>query len=110
MSEKHLWEYDHPYYCDEGDYDEQFVSWQAFIDEMGNADKDLNLLFRWDWKQDEYYDNVLLLYFIQQRKGRLVSFRVAMQNEDEENVKQYLLPHKQHMDALWLPIKVDDHD
>ena len=66
--DKHLWEFDHPYYCSEGNYYKNglntlFESWEAFAqpskgrsfnDEWNllyDFDDDLNLLFRWDWKK-----------------------------------------------------------
>lgn len=60
----HLWEYDHPYYCHEGNYlhvpyqnpeitvHKVLPSWEAFKggdDSYYDADRDQNLLFRWDW-------------------------------------------------------------
>ena len=75
MTEKHLWEYDHPYYCAEGNYfrgghHERFDSWEHFAQptsgkfmEEGNLlydfDADLNFLWRWDWQmadQEDYFD------------------------------------------------------
>ena len=66
MSELHLWEYDHPYYCSQGNYfrnglHEAFGSWEDFAQPAGfvqgipsgnvlyDFDDDLNFLFRWDW-------------------------------------------------------------
>lgn len=92
--EKHLWEYDHPYYCNEGNYLaspvrdaelncwQEYESWQDFHDDWGDTDPDLNLVFRWDWKAwhlewpEDYPDeegrterHQLLLYFMLQRKA-----------------------------------------
>ena len=73
---KHLWKFDHPYYCSEGNFfknglNNQFESWADFAqpsegknmfrDEWNllyDYDPDLNLLWRWDWKKadpDNYY-------------------------------------------------------
>lgn len=72
---KHLWETDHPYYCNEGNYfkagmHDRFASWDAFaqpfsfgkgLEGVGNMlydfDDDLNFLYRWDWNRvdpDDY--------------------------------------------------------
>lgn len=54
VSKTHLWEIDHPYYCNEGNYfsvgcGEHYNRWQDFIDEQGDNDLDMNLVFRFDW-------------------------------------------------------------
>lgn len=84
---RRLWEIEHPYYCEQGNYyarDEtiqKYGSWADFIASEGDADMDLNLVFRWDWKRaegasaqraeaDEYYRaETLELFFMGQRKG-----------------------------------------
>ena len=58
MTLKHLWEVDHPFYCNEGNYyadgcGSECASWADFIASMGDADLDMNLLFRFDWKESE---------------------------------------------------------
>lgn len=68
---KHLWEYDHPYYCEIGNflkngYHSEFESWADFAQEVSGhfidlkgsilfdpAFDELNLLFRWDWRHYE---------------------------------------------------------
>ena len=71
--QKRLWEFDHPYYCSEGNYfsagqHEVFESWAAFatpsaqssLEDIGNLlydfDDDLNLLWRWDWRRPDPSD------------------------------------------------------
>lgn len=54
-----LWEVDHPYYCNQGNYfdngcGEKYTTWADFYSEMGGSDPDMNLLFRWDWQECEY--------------------------------------------------------
>ncbi len=58
-----LWEVDHPYYCNQGNYfappgecGAKYKSWGDFLDEMGTSDKDMNLAFRWDWTECEDCD------------------------------------------------------
>ena len=52
---RHLWDFDHPYYCSESNYysnepGQTWESWVDFVNEgMYDSDPDLNLLFRWDW-------------------------------------------------------------
>lgn len=100
--DKHLWEHDHPYYCSEGHYAEAFSSWEAFLDEMGDSDMDLNLLFRWDWMRDEQ-ENVMRLFFVQQRKGLIASCCVAVQDGDEDSIKAFLRARWAHLNELWMP-------
>lgn len=61
---KHLWEIDHPYYCNEGNYfasngdlsASHFKSWADFIEENADADFDMNLVFRFDWVEGEDHE------------------------------------------------------
>src|SRR4030066_677231 len=86
---KHLWEVDHPYYCEQGNYysnrddGTHSSSWGEFMQEFKDADFDMNLLFRWDWlpkerdgnnkpvwNDDIYYrDGELVVFWMGQRKG-----------------------------------------
>jgi hypothetical protein len=127
---KHLWEYDHPYYCTEGNYlyspvrhsdvtvHDQLPSWEAFK-ESGwfDNDRDLNLLFRWDWKAwhlefpEDYPDEQgrteshdLQLYFMLQRKAFCRSVYVAVTPEDEPEVRAWLEECAKTIRAIWEPI------
>lgn len=122
MSAKHLWEVDHAYYCSENNYYSnechfQFKSWQDFMDEMDDADLDYNLIFRWDWKEndpetdeptykgDDYYRNGrLYLFTMHQRKGRFVCSEIEVCRADESAVIEYLRPRLAHLMALWEPL------
>ena len=123
---KHLWECEHSYYCEEANYFaslsdktiREFKSFSAFLSEEGDADKDRNLLFRWDWTEDDgegdnqcsyngddYYRNgKLSLFFMGQRKGLYRSVMVEVCRSDEANVIKYLAPRWQHMQELWAPL------
>jgi hypothetical protein len=124
---KHLWEYDHPYYCTEGNYlhssyqkphiesHSELASWQEFK-ESGwfDNDRDLNLLFRWDWKAwhleepEDYPDgkehHQLLLFFVLQRKAFNRSMHVNVTPADEAEVRAWLTDCAKTMRALWEPI------
>ena len=120
-----LWEIDHPYYCNEGNYyaaDNRshpivFGTWSQFLDEFGNADFDLNLLFRWDWKEgeespensnftgDPYYRNgTLLLFWMGQRKGLYFWSEISVCRADEDAVRAFLQPRLDHLIKLWAPL------
>lgn len=121
---KHLWEVDHAYYCNEGNYYSnecgfEYKSWQDFIEEMGGVDKDYNLLFRWDWTEEDddgepnfkgdvnYRNGKLKLFWMHQRKGRYVYNIVEVCRADEPAVIAYLTPFWQHLRDLWMPLTTD---
>ena len=128
---KHLWEYDHPYYCNEGNYlhspmqhsnvvvHETFPSWQEFKESGGfyDADRDMNLLYRWDWKAwhlvfpEDYPDevgrtehHVLHLYFMLQRKALCRSLYIEVTAADEPEIRAWLGECAKTVRALWEPL------
>lgn len=116
---KHLWEYDHPYYCEEGNFykvdcHDKFESWAEFTETLFHGgDRDLNLLFRWDWKLwggDDVDDlpegerrHELLLFFVLQRKAILCSASIDVTPEDEPAVREWLAECAKTITALWEP-------
>lgn len=128
---KHLWEYDHPYYCSAGNYlyspmhhrdmsvHDQVDSWESFKNDYGfhDADRDLNLLFRWDWKAwhlefpEDYPDeegrtekHELMLFFMLQRKALCRSIHIAVTPEDEPEIRAWLEECAKTVRALWEPL------
>lgn len=118
---KHLWEVDHAYYCNDGNYyardcGSEHKSWGEFIAEEGDADLDMNLVFRWDWKEgedqglgeytgDDYYRHARLhLYFMGQRKGAFRYSIVEVCRADEPAIIAYLQPRLDHLMSLWAPM------
>lgn len=108
--EVHLWEYEHPYYCEQGNYYKtglhlNHASWQEFVDdtEYVTGDREANLLFRWDWHRDgdEHY---IRLFFILQRKGLNCSHDVAVIDEDEAEIRAFLGECAEVMRATWEPL------
>ncbi len=127
--QKHLWECKHPYYCTEGQYFSSqanyptiwpFDTWEDFIGEMGAADEDYNMLFRWDWEEPEEDDEgeplppfsgdvnerngKLKLFFMVQRKGFHSTSIVNVCRADETAVIEYLKPKLAHLKSLWEPL------
>lgn len=107
----HLWEVEHSYYCEEGNYFEQgcntkYDSFADFLEESGYIDLDYNLLFRWDWKkgEEEEEGDTLSLFWMQQRKGKYVSETIKVTEADEPAVRAFLQRAFNHLAALWLPI------
>jgi hypothetical protein len=112
----HLWESDHPYYAAEGSYfatgwHAEYESWADFIEEQGENDLDLNLLYRWDWEVPEPGDEPgesVALFFIHQRKACTRSARVAVTREDEPSVREYLTVRAAHLRTVWAPLLGED--
>ena len=120
-----LWEADHPYYCNEGNYyargnDQpvaRYRTWAEFMAEEGDSDPDYNLLFRWDWREredwghgtefngDENYRNgVLLLFWMGQRKGLYRWSEVEVCRADEPAIREFLAARFEHLKSLWEPL------
>ncbi len=126
MSAKHLWEVDHPYYCNEGNYfarescESLYRSFADFLEAEGGGDMDLNLLFRWDWTETVYDDEGdekpsfngdvnyrngrLKLFWMGQRKGLYRWSIVDVCRADEPQVIEYLRPRFLHLVSLWSPL------
>ena len=119
----HLWEIDHPYYCNEGNYyasgsalydvHAEYESWHDFIADWGATDPDLNLVFRWDWKRDsgEYLEegeepepDKLYVFWVLQRKAILRSTVCVVTEADEPAVREWLASRAQTIAAVWEPI------
>lgn len=117
-----LWEVEHPYYCNEGNYclngcGGQYKSWQTFADEEGDGDFDMNLLFRWDWREGgdwghgaefngdvNYRNGVLLLFWMGQRKGFYRWSEIEVCRADEPVIREFLQPRLEHLLRLWEPL------
>lgn len=122
MPDQHLWEIDHPYYCAEGNYFKAgqhaiFESWADFTETLFHSyDRDLNLLFRWDWQsyrrspdpllQDDSADDELLLFFVLQRKACLCSVGIKVTDADEPAVRKWLTGCAQTITTLWEPLNL----
>lgn len=124
---KRLWEINHPYYCNEGNYFARdtdchtyYPRWQDFVEEQGDSDLDMNLVFRFDWesprkdgdpdepiewKGDENYRDCLLkLFYMGQRKGIYRWVTVDVCRADEPAVREWLKTRWDHMRLLWEPL------
>jgi hypothetical protein len=120
----HLWEVDHPYYCNEGNFYapgndqpcDSHKSWADFLADYNYADFDLNLVFRFDWVEgedhdlpayngDPYYRNGhLKIFWMGQRKGLYRWSTVEVCRADEEAVLAFLKPRWEHLKKLWEPV------
>lgn len=124
-----LRESDHPYYCTEGNYyfsparstgevHTTYNSWADFIDDWGNTDPDMNLVFRWDWQKPdpsdyEPYDigippETLQVFWVLQRKAILRSTECVVTPEDEPAVRAWLEDRARTVAAIWAPISLGE--
>ena len=118
---KHLWEYDHPYYCSEGNWFKRdqhtlFGSWDEFVDTtmFYGGDRDQNLLIRWDWiswpggiPTRRCAATAPTNYCCSsscQRKALQCSVAVAVTDEDEPRVRLFLEECAETMRATWEPL------
>lgn len=117
---KHLWEADHPYYCNEGNYfkndcGDEFKTWALFYEAYHDADFDMNLVFRFDWREGEdwnagkftgdvnYRNGRLLIFWMGQRKGLYRWSEISICRADESAVIEFLKPRYDHLRKLWEP-------
>ncbi len=119
---KHLWEVEHPYYCNEGNYfkngtGDRYNSFSDFLGEYHDADFDMNLIFRFDWDEtnygteestyngdDNYRNGILKIFWMGQRKGLYRHTLVEVCRADEPEVLKFLQPRWEHIVSLWEPI------
>lgn len=108
----------HDYYCSDSNYNglafnTTYLTFQDFYNEMGNADDDMNLVFRFDICEkdsDEIYNDskdskyYMEIFIIQQRKGRFVPFMIEnVYEEDFSLIKEYLQKKYNKINNLWSP-------
>lgn len=114
---KHLWEAEHPYCAETGNYyatgcHYEYESWLDFLRDMESElpldeNLNLNMVYRWDWipksdnPEDEQPFDELRLYVIHQRKARNVSFSIAVTPEDEPEIKEYLKIRFDYLMKVW---------
>jgi len=114
---KHLWEVEHDYYChEENFFSNDTVDHCESIDEFmtvhAGADMNMNLIFRWDWIEEDptfngdvhFRNGVLKVFWMLQRKGIYRCTTVAVCRADEPKVIAFLEPRRQHLLALWEPL------
>lgn len=111
----HLWEVKHPYYCSESNFYSRepytrWGTWPEFRAAYEDADMDMNMVFRFDWHENEahadvYYRNGnLQMFFMSQRKGIFACHEISVCRADEASVIEFLRPRWEYMKALWQPL------
>ncbi len=120
---KHLWEVKHSYYCNNGNFysnecGAEYRSWADFLASEGDADFDMNLVFRFDWHEDEeegdgsakftgdvnYRNGRIYIYWIGQRKSIYRYTSADVCRADEPAVIEFLKPRLAHLLSLWEPL------
>lgn len=117
---KHLWDVDHPFHATEGNfhatgYNNEFDTWAEFMEDMGNLDLDMNLVYRWDWNRvdPDDYDGVtyfmpetdtLQLFYIMQRKACPLSAAVQVTRDQEDEIRAWLTVRAEHLRSVWEPL------
>lgn len=103
----------HPYYCEVyySGTDKELSSWAEFKSSMdldgvlnGNEEYyfNFNYFFRYDIQKNEDDNEVYLrLVMIQQRKGKLMGFRVKIENEDYDDVSKFIELIKAYAKKMW---------
>lgn len=113
----HLWEIEHPYYCETSRWCEhqgnpRFGSWADFTDSaFCNGDRDQNLLIRWDWETHPDYDDQdpavqvdeLRLFFVLQRKPIFAVAKVRVAPDDEPAIRVWLKECAATLADTWSP-------
>lgn len=123
MSEMKLWEAAHPFYAQEGNYYNndchyEHESWEAFYEDMGNSDPDMNLVYRWDWnipntpdprddEGEEMLPETFSVFVVGQRKARLTSHEFPVKREDEPAIRAWLTERAKTITAIWAPINLE---
>jgi len=110
---KQLRHSNHPYCCAEGCYfapdgraHTYWGSWAGFIEEFGDCDIDMNLVWRWDWDKPECGEpETLRLFMMHQRKAFPVSHEIRIEPEDEPAVRAYLERHWATLCEMWAEVK-----
>lgn len=117
----HLWEVEHSYYCAESNFysNEPYTkhdTWHSFVSAFAESDLDMNMVFRFDWREhkddgaapfngDIYYRNgVLQMFFVFQRKGIFACHEISVCRADEPAVIEFLRPRWEYMRELWQPV------
>ncbi|MDB5618395.1 MAG: hypothetical protein JWQ24_2633 [Tardiphaga sp.] len=83
-------------------------SWPDFIEDQGESDFDMNLVFRWDWRKadpdGEKWGNEtdeLQIFFMGQRKGLYRWVEIEVTDSDEPAVKAWLEKRWCYLQLLW---------
>ena len=107
----------HPYYCSSSNYysnepKQEYKTMTGFLDDFESSDIDMNLMFRWDIRNDSDDDEGMKagrynaeVFIMLQRKGIFKPINILSVNEMEaERFKLYAKKHWDRLKEIWEPI------
>jgi hypothetical protein len=103
---------DHDYYASDSNYysrdaSEFYSSWEDFYEDYNDADIDMNLVYRWDIKEDEDSPGEfsMQIVIIKQRKGIYTPIQIeSLKEENASEIVSFLEPHLAKLMVNWSPI------
>jgi hypothetical protein len=105
---------DHDYYASDNNYysneaAQHYHTWADFYEEFGDADIDMNLVYRWDIterdKSKRYYMQVTI---ISQRKGIYMPVHIDYVDEkDVPQIREFMKPHFEKLLSIWKPLSIE---
>lgn len=114
LSQLHEIAVTHPYYCAPNNYysnesSETFNTWNDFMNEWGDADEDMNMVFRWDvsLKDDEKPSNgyQMNVFYMLQRKGNFYPVTINYISEaDLPQILEMITKWGEYMKKVWAPV------
>lgn len=114
----HLWEINHPYYGVDG-YEDSVESFAELREIVDRSDEDMNVLYRWDWKDysQPHYDDLFLdgedrsreeftVHLLMPRKSGFWSVTCPITKDQEAEVLEWLRGPRVlcHLRTLWAPL------
>jgi hypothetical protein len=115
---KHLWEIKHPYYGCDG-HESNVESFTELREAVDNSDEDMNVVYRWDWKDwsQPHYDGLFLdphereveefcVYMLLPRKSGFWSVTCPITKDQEPEVLEWLKSDRcaGYLCTLWEPV------
>lgn len=115
---KHLWEIDHPYYGADG-YPNEESSFAALRASVDASDEDMNVVYRWDWKDysqpihdslflagEDRSEEKLTVYLLMPRKSQFWSISCPIEKHQEFEVLEWLRGPRclGYLQTLWEPV------
>lgn len=102
---------DHDYYASDSNYYSNeakvtYNNWYEFQEDYGEADIDMNLVFRWDiYKRDNDKGYWMQIIIIKQRKGVYTPIHInEVVEEDASQIIEFMKPHLEKILKIWQPI------
>lgn len=104
-----LYEIEQPYHCTESNYfatpsenEDCYFKFNSFDEYLVDYSADelcgqMNLLFRWDWTEDDH----LILHVFLQRKGFKITHDVKVKKSEEPRIREFLKQRSVDVLKFW---------